>query len=131
MKKIPEINTSWLACMVLPGLIFLSGCGSTETALFYVEGNCGECKEVIEGILTDTPGVKEAVWDFNSSHVEVKYAPGKTSEDFLQQTLAAKGFETRFFPANELARKSLPECCQEAVTRKLEQPRQLQLPDGH
>lgn len=96
-----------------------ASCGDTQRATFYVEGNCSECKPLIEETLNDARGVDSAGWDFNSSTATVKFNDGRTNIDEIQQSLAAKGFETQFFPADASARKQLPACCQQPVSRQL------------
>ena len=110
-------------------LLILSACGNTQRTAFYVEGNCDACKSIIENTLDDARGVDSAGWDAASSIATVKYNDGRTTVDEIQQLLASKGFETQFFPADAAARKQLPACCQQPITRRLKEiAPQLQLP---
>ena len=108
-------------------LLILLGCSKPITVDFYVEGACEACKTVIEEKVKELDGVVTSDWDFETSLLTVAFEPGKVNEDYLQQFIANQGFETQFFPADPTARKSLPACCQESISRKLKR-KELELP---
>ncbi|MFN0203084.1 MAG: heavy-metal-associated domain-containing protein [Bacteroidia bacterium] len=100
-------------------LLGLFSCGKPQESTFFVAGNCQECKAVIEQALTEMSGVNSATWKFETSTVTVNYS-SSMAEDSLQSMLAKKGFDTPFFAGNLEAKAKLPECCRQAVNRKLE-----------
>lgn len=120
----------YLPFLALLPLIWLTGCSEPRKTAFFTEGNCAECKPLIEAVLKDTRGVREAVWDFETSMVDVMYDSLRTDEETIQKSLAAAGFSTGYFDADTAARKKLPACCREALSRKLKRP-EANLPAGH
>ena len=117
MKNLP-------LCFLLMSLLWTCA-GPQEQLSFFVEGNCEACGVIIEKTLKAEVGVASADWDFRSSFVEISYQPSKTSEEALQQVLSQAGFNTGYFEPDPEARASLPACCQEPITRKLQPKTEL------
>ena len=116
--------------IALFSLLLLIGCGGpVEEVTFFTEGNCEECKALIEGAVEDLSGVKSVSWNFETSLTTIAYSSGRINEDAIQEAIANQGFETQYYPANEEARANLPECCRQAIERELK-PGQA-LPPGH
>ena len=114
----------------LIGIILLTSllaCSKPATITFYVEGACEACQEVIEQELEKMEGVVTAKWDYETSLVTLAFQTEKVSEDDIQAYIAVKGFATQFYPPNETARKDLPACCQESISRKLKR-QELEIP---
>lgn len=81
------------------------------TVSFHVDGNCGRCKDRIEGAL-QTKGVKRATWDSKSQMATVTYVPAVISEDKLHQIVANVGHSTEKSKAKQETIEALPFCCQ-------------------
>ena len=79
---------------------------------FKVEGNCGMCKKHIEGSVAKQPGISSAVWNKDTKLFTVVYKPTKISVDSIQSRIAAAGYDTPKYRANDAAYKALDECCQ-------------------
>jgi len=110
-------------------LLATSCAGPKEEVSFFTEGNCEDCKALIEAAVKDMSGVESVSWDYETSLTTVIYSLNRTSENQLQEAIAEKGFETQFFPANEDARANLPECCRQKIDRTLKSGQSL--PPGH
>ncbi|TAE58933.1 MAG: copper chaperone, partial [Bacteroidetes bacterium] len=95
----------YLSFIALLPLLWLGACSEPRKTAFFTEGNCAECKALIEAVLRDTKGVNEAVWDFETSMVDVIYDSLRTDEETIQKALAAAGFATGYFDADTAARK--------------------------
>jgi copper chaperone CopZ len=105
--------------IIVLGLFLLTSCAESTKTRFYVEGNCMECKEIIEAKVNEIQGIDSVGWDFESSLLIVKYFASKVAPDMIQQHVAKAGFDTQFYPADTDARNQLPACCQEPINRKL------------
>lgn len=83
----------------------------TKTDKINVAGNCGMCKKHIETALK-VPGVTTANWDKKTKVLTVSYDSSKISNEQVQQKVAAAGYDTPKFKADEKAYGKLDECCQ-------------------
>ncbi len=101
------------------GVLLCTACGESTKTSFFVQGNCLDCKPIIESKIQELPGIDSVGWDFESSMLTVKYFASEIAPDMLQQELAKAGFDTQFYPAEAEARKALPSCCQQEIDRKL------------
>lgn len=111
-------------------LLALVSCQGPQTkTYFFTQGNCTECKVLIEDLLRDATGVDSVGWDMDMSLTVVKYRPRKTNPDRLQKILSSGGFMTQFYPADSLAAKQIPACCSKPIERKLKR-KKLEIP-GH
>lgn len=98
----------------------LTACiGELRTTTFFTEGTCEACEPLIKEAALAIKGVKTVKWDPETSQATVEFYPGATSPDQIQEAIAARGFETQFYPGNEDARLSLPACCRKRIERKL------------
>ncbi len=77
---------------------------------FKVWGNCGMCKETIEGSLK-AEGIKEANWDMDSKMMEVVYDSTTITLSQIQKNIAAVGYDTPNFTADSSSYGSLHKCC--------------------
>lgn len=96
------------------GLFFLAATATAQTIkseTIKVWGNCGMCKKTIETAAKDA-GATAAVWDKNTKMLAIKYDGAQTSAQKIQEKIAAAGYDTRDFRANDEAYKNLEECCQ-------------------
>jgi periplasmic mercuric ion binding protein len=76
-----------------------------------VWGNCGMCKKTIEKSAI-TAGAKTASWNEETHQLKVAYSPAKTSAEKIQKAVAASGYDTQDFVANDKAYDNLHSCCQ-------------------
>ena len=84
---------------------------STKTENIKVWGNCSQCKKHIETSLK-VDGVERADWDKKTKILTVVYDSSKISNDQIQKNVAAVGYDTEKFKANDKAYTGLEECCQ-------------------
>lgn len=82
-----------------------------KTENIKVWGNCGQCKKHIETSLT-VNGVEKADWDKKTKILTVTYDTSKITNDQIQKNVAAAGYDTEKFKADDKAYKDLEECCQ-------------------
>jgi periplasmic mercuric ion binding protein len=92
----------------------LAGCGvqGNAEASFWVRGNCGMCKERIEGTLNGTKGVTAASYDVDAKMVSVQYDSTLVGLEDLQKACAAVGHETKSHSVAAEVDQALPICCQ-------------------
>lgn len=81
-----------------------------KTETFKVSGNCGMCKRKIEKAAT-TDGVSAAVWNKDTKMITVTYDAAKISNAKIQQNIAAVGYDTEKFKADDKVYDKLPGCC--------------------
>ena len=79
---------------------------------FRVSGNCGMCKDRIEGSLKGVEGIVSGNWDIDSKMMHVQYDPGKISEMEIHKRIAAVGHDTEKVKADIEVYDELPGCCQ-------------------
>lgn len=77
---------------------------------FKVWGECGMCKKNIEKAAKDS-GATTANWDTDSKQLTITYNTTKTSNQKIQQAIAAAGYDTRDLTADNTAYDKLHECC--------------------
>lgn len=94
-------------------LVFISSTlfAQTKTENIKVWGNCLQCKKHIETSLK-VDGVAKADWDKKSKILTVIYDSSKISSDRIQKNIAAVGYDTEKYKADDKAYKDLEECCQ-------------------
>ena len=104
-----------LSIVLAACLFFLSGNlnaqNTNKSETIKVWGNCGMCKKTIEQAAKDA-GATAAVWDKTTKMLAIKYDAAQTSAQKIQEKIAAAGYDTRDFRANDEAYKNLEECCQ-------------------
>ncbi len=81
-----------------------------EKASIEVAGNCGMCRKKIE-TAARVDGVKEAKWNQKTKILDLKFNPALISLDQIQLRIAAAGYDTPRFRANDETYKALHECC--------------------
>jgi copper chaperone CopZ len=106
------LHTFFIACLLfLAGTTIAQTTDGTKSETIKVWGSCGMCKKTIETAAKDA-GATAAVWDKNTKMLAIKYDAGQTSAQKIQEKIAAAGYDTRDFRANDEAYKNLEECCQ-------------------
>mgnify|MGYP006284388375 CR=1 FL=1 len=76
-----------------------------------VDGVCGMCKVRIEKAALDTKGVKSAVWDLETHHLDLIFDERKTNIQQISQNIADAGHDTRMIKATDEAYLSVHDCC--------------------
>ena len=84
---------------------------TTKTEQIKVYGNCSMCKKHIETSLK-VDGVAKADWDKKTKILAVTYDSSKISNDQIQKNIAAVGYDTEKYKADDKAYSGLDECCQ-------------------
>jgi mercuric ion binding protein len=82
----------------------------SKTDTFKVWGNCGMCKKTIEKA-AKTDGVQQAEWNRETKVFTLVYNPAVTSNEKIQQAIAASGYDTEKFTGDDKAYEKLPGCC--------------------
>lgn len=82
----------------------------TVKETFKVWGECGMCKKTIEKAAKDS-GATAASWNEETKQLTVSYKVAKTSNEKIQQAIAAAGYDTRDLTASNAAYDKLHECC--------------------
>jgi copper chaperone CopZ len=94
-------------------LLLVSGSALAQTSevTFWVNGVCGMCEKRIESALINSPGVKFADWDNQTSQVKVAYNSKKITEQKLHEILAGAGHDTQKVRAKDEDYAKVPGCC--------------------
>lgn len=82
-----------------------------NTNTIKVSGNCGMCKKHIEKAALEA-GATTANWDKVSKIITFSFDPAKSSNEKIETSIAAAGYDTEHKQASEAAYKKLDECCQ-------------------
>ena len=98
-----------IAILLLSGVTAAYAQTTTET--IKVSGNCGTCEKHIE-TAAKKAGATNAKWDKKTKVLTVSFDAAKTSDDKIQQSIAAAGYDTEKYAGDEKAYKALDECCQ-------------------
>lgn len=88
-----------------------TGTSKKETQRFVVYGQCGMCKDRIEGKLNYTKGVQYAEWNEKDKVLEVSFNPQKISLDEIKQHLAEVGHDSDTHRAADANYDQLHTCC--------------------
>lgn len=75
-----------------------------------VWGECGMCKKTIEKAAIEA-GATSASWNTETKILQLSYKNGKTDLVKIQQAVAASGYDTKDFTADNEAYDKLHECC--------------------
>jgi periplasmic mercuric ion binding protein len=84
---------------------------ASKTEVVKVWGNCDMCKAKIEKAAKIT-GVSKADWNTKTKVLTVVYNPATVKSDDVQKSIAAVGYDTEKFKADDKAYAKLPGCCQ-------------------
>ena len=84
---------------------------TTKTEKIKVYGNCNICKKNIE-TASKTAGASGAEWNKTSKWLTVTYNPSKVTNEGIQKSIAAAGYDTEKYKGDDKAYNSLDECCQ-------------------
>lgn len=84
--------------------------GNSKTEIVKVQGNCGMCKAKIEKA-AKVDGVSKAEWNQDTKKLTLVYDPSKVTTDAVQKKIAAAGYDTEKYKADEKTYNSLDACC--------------------
>ena len=100
------------------GLLFISSfyfqsafAQTSKTETVTVNGNCGTCKKNIEKSAL-AAGATSANWDKKTKFLNISYDPSVSNSAKIQTAIAAAGYDTQDYKANDSAYNKLDECCQ-------------------
>jgi copper chaperone CopZ len=99
-------------------LVSSSALAQTSEVTFWVNGVCGMCEKRIESTLINSPGVKFADWDNQTSQVKVAYNSKKITEQKLHEILAGAGHDTQKVRAKDEDYAKVPGCCKYRTLEK-------------
>ncbi len=92
-----------------------------KTETVKVWGNCGMCKKNIEKAAF-SQNVNYANWNEDTKILVIKYPLlGSTNSDAIQRAIAAAGYDTEKFTANNEAYNKLNSCCQYGRKKSIDQ----------
>lgn len=83
-----------------------------QTDTIKVYGNCGMCKNRIEGALKNVHGIQSASWNVETKMLVVSYDSSKVSLDEIHQKVADVGHDTEKIKAKDEVYNNLMGCCQ-------------------
>lgn len=83
-----------------------------RTDTFKVHGNCGLCKERIEGSLRKKAGIVAQNWDTATKILTVTYEPSKVHPAQIRKRVAEAGHDIDNVHAKDAAYNKLSKCCQ-------------------
>ena len=83
---------------------------STKTGTIKVWGVCETCQASIEKA-SKVDGVSKASWDKTTKLLTLVYDPSKVKSDDIQKKIAAVGYDTEKYKADDKVYAKLNECC--------------------
>jgi hypothetical protein len=83
---------------------------STKTETIKVWGECETCKANIERA-AKIDGVRKASWDMKTKMLSLVYDPFKTNSYDIQKKIAAVGYDTEKYKADDKVYAKLNACC--------------------
>jgi len=96
---------------LIPIFLFLQVAASELTEMkFKVSGSCNMCKKTIEKAARQA-GAKEADWNKETGLLTVKFDSNKSDSDKIQKKIAAAGYDTENFKADDKVYAKLKKCC--------------------
>lgn len=83
---------------------------STKTETIKVWGECETCQATIEKA-SKVDGVSKANWDKTTKLLTLVYDPSKVKSDDIQKKIAAVGYDTEKYKADDKVYAKLNACC--------------------
>ena len=83
---------------------------STKTETIKVWGECETCQASIEKA-SKVDGVSKASWDKTTKILTLVYDPSKVKSDNIQKKIAAVGYDTEKYKADDKVYAKLNACC--------------------
>lgn len=82
-----------------------------DNITFKVYGNCGMCKEIIEGSLIGQDGIGSVNWNKESKMITINFDSDIINEDQMKDKIASVGYDTETHKADDAVYNALPGCC--------------------
>ena len=82
-----------------------------KTEKFTVYGNCGMCKETIEGSLDGVKGIEEANWNPKNDEMTVSFDSELITLEQIKQKIADVGYDSDSHRAKNKVYDNLHGCC--------------------
>lgn len=105
------MKTTKIFSVALSILFSTAVLGQEISTSIKVSGNCSMCKRKIENA-AKTAGATLINWESNKQAATVVFDTAKVSIETIQKQIAAVGYDTEKFAADDKAYNSLPGCCQ-------------------
>ena len=111
MKVAIKLSFLSVVCFFLLGITNAFAQDDTKTETFKVYGNCGMCKETIEGALKKKDGVMKKDWNKTTKMITVTYDPSRITLKQIKQKIADVGYDSDEIHATDEAYNHLHKCC--------------------
>ncbi len=86
--------------------------GAIKTVTIKVYGECSMCRKTIEKAAFTVAGIQSANWNENSKQLTLTYDIfKKAAVDNVQKKIAAAGYDTESYRADDATVQKLPDCC--------------------
>ncbi|MFH1320476.1 MAG: heavy-metal-associated domain-containing protein [Bacteroidota bacterium] len=85
---------------------------AVKTEKFKVYGNCGMCKERIEGSLKNIEWIYSAEWDIDTKIMSLTFDESNHTLDDVINKIAGVGHDTQWNSTKDEVYNKLPKCCQ-------------------
>lgn len=85
---------------------------SEKEETFKIYGNCRMCQLVIEKAANGVDGVIHANWNSETKQMNVEYDYSKTSSEDIKKAVAAVGYDSEEYRAEDNIYNKLHGCCQ-------------------
>ena len=125
------MKTKILVTFALSGLLFIScnsgtskenkterehiemtpGTVNEEHAMLGVKGSCEMCKDRIEKVANEIPGVTLATYNLENKQLHFHFDGAKTTVETVSKAIAASGHDTDKDKAPDEVYNALPACC--------------------
>lgn len=112
MKLAIKFSILMMLFALLLGNVTAIAKGDTKTEQIKIYGNCGMCKERIEGALKRKDGVTKKDWNKETKILKVSYNPEKITVKEIKQKIADAGYDSDDVRASDESYSKLPHCCQ-------------------
>jgi TusA-related sulfurtransferase len=83
---------------------------AVKNEIIKVWGNCGMCKNKIEKF-AKSAGATSASWNEETKILNISYNSAASSSEKIQKAIAASGYDTQDFKADDKAYNRLMSCC--------------------
>ncbi len=94
---------------------------NAKSTTVHVYGNCGMCEKTIEKAAYQK-GQAKAEWDQETQMAQITFDSTLTNVEEVLQRIAAAGYDSDKFTANDEAYSNLAECCQYDRPKKADAP---------
>ncbi len=100
-----------LCCFLFSIASFAQEKSANKTETLKVYGNCGMCKETIEGALKKKDGILSKKWDKEKKEITVTYDASKITVQKIGEKIAGAGYDNQYATAKDEVYNKLHHCC--------------------